>query len=110
VILLDNALLALGDAKVKRLKITAAGTPDGVRITIEDSGPGIPAEILPRLFQPFVSGRPREGPRAGTGLGLAIARSVVERHHGVVTAGRSELGGAKLEIVLPRAQPVLQEG
>ncbi|HZI11814.1 MAG TPA: ATP-binding protein, partial [Myxococcus sp.] len=73
----------------------------------EDSGPGIPSELLPRLFQPFVTGRKREGPRPGTGLGLAIARGIIERHGGSIGAGRSEaLGGALFEVEMPLVQPV----
>jgi signal transduction histidine kinase len=110
VVLLDNALISLADldrAKKKTLAIRARTEGDLAVLTVEDSGPGVPPELMPRIFQPFVSGRKREGPRSGTGLGLAIARAIVERHHGRITAGRSELGGAKFEVVLPRVQPVL---
>jgi signal transduction histidine kinase len=107
VILLDNALLALEEAPVKKLAIRSLADTESVQLSIEDSGPGIAPELQPRLFQPFVSGRKREGPRQGTGLGLAIARAIVERHHGTITAGRSDLGGAKFEVTLPRVQPVI---
>lgn len=78
-----------------------------MRAVVEDNGPGIAPELLPRLFQPFVTGRKREGPRPGTGLGLAIARGIVERHGGRITAGRAESGGARFEVELPRAQTVM---
>jgi signal transduction histidine kinase len=78
-----------------------------VRVVVEDNGPGIPDSIRERLFQPFVTGRGRESARPGTGLGLAIARGIAERHHGKLSAGRSELGGARFELELPRSQPVL---
>lgn len=107
VILIENALLALSTTERKILHIKTAPEGDSISIRVEDSGPGIPPELLPRIFQPFVTGRPREGPRPGTGLGLAIARSIIERHHGTIQAGRSALGGAKLKLFLPRAQPVL---
>jgi signal transduction histidine kinase len=107
VILLDNALLALLDAPKKRLEIRSRAEGDTIHLSVEDSGPGVPEELASRLFQPFVTGRKREGPRSGTGLGLAIARAIVERHHGRIAASRSDLGGAKLEVVLPRVQPVL---
>jgi signal transduction histidine kinase len=111
VIILDNALLALADAEVpkKTLRIRTAADENAVRLVVEDSGPGIAKELRDRLFQPFVTNRPREGPRPGTGLGLAIAKSIVERHHGKITAGQSPLGGAELEVILPRVQPVLSE-
>lgn len=107
VVLFDNALLALGEAPVKRLRVTLRGDDGEVRAVVEDSGPGVPPELAPRLFQPFVSGRKRDGPRPGTGLGLAIARGIIERHGGAIRAGRSDLGGARFEFELPKRQPVL---
>ncbi|WP_163998414.1 sensor histidine kinase [Pyxidicoccus caerfyrddinensis] len=107
VILLENALLALRDVSAPRLRVRCERGERGLRVVVEDSGPGIPSELLPRLFQPFVTGRKREGPRPGTGLGLAIARGIVERHGGNIRAGRSEvLGGASFEVELPYTQPV----
>jgi signal transduction histidine kinase len=107
VILFENALLALRDAPTRRLRVEIAPHGDKIALAVEDSGPGIPSELLPRLFQPFVTGRKREGPRPGTGLGLAIARGIAERHGGTVTAGTSALGGARFDIELPRYQAVL---
>lgn len=109
VVLMENALLALADApSPRRLRIATALQGERAELVVEDSGPGIPPELLPRLFQPFVTGRKREGRRSGTGLGLAIARGIVERHGGTIRAGRSEaLGGARFEVVLPRVQAVL---
>ncbi len=106
VILLENALLALRDVPARRLRV-ALGQEDGRLLArVEDSGPGVPPELLSRLFQPFVTGRKREGHRPGTGLGLAIARGIIERHGGRMEVGRSEaLGGAAFTLVLPLAQP-----
>jgi signal transduction histidine kinase len=107
VILLENALLALRDVPAPRLRVRCARRAQTVCVRVEDSGPGIPGELLPRLFQPFVTGRKREGPRPGTGLGLAIARGIIERHAGNIRAGRSEvLGGALFELEMPLNQPV----
>lgn len=110
VILFDNALLALVDAPTKSIRMhiepdDADGTM--VSVLIEDSGPGIPDAIMPKLFQPFVTGRKREGPRPGTGLGLATARRIIERHGGTIEAGASALSGARFSIRLPRHQTVL---
>ncbi|HEY8211233.1 MAG TPA: HAMP domain-containing sensor histidine kinase [Myxococcaceae bacterium] len=108
VICVENALLALAGRPSPRLKITTAMQGDRATLVIEDSGPGIAPELASRLFQPFVTGRGRDGPRRGTGLGLAIARGIVERHGGRISAGKSEaLGGAKFEISLPKIQAVL---
>jgi len=108
VICMENALLALAGRPSPRLKISTAVQGARALLTFEDSGPGIAPELAPRLFQPFVTGRAREGPRRGTGLGLAIARGIVERHGGKISAGKSEaLGGARFEISLPKVQAVL---
>ncbi|WP_263452094.1 sensor histidine kinase [Hyalangium gracile] len=107
VVLFENALLALRDVPAPRLRVMCTQEAERVRVVVEDNGPGIPPELLPRLFQPFVTGRKREGPRPGTGLGLAIARGIVERHGGRVTAGKAELGGARFEVELPRTQTVM---
>ena len=66
-----------------------------------DDGPGIPAEIVDRLFEPFVTaGKPH-----GSGLGLAVVRKVVDDHSGTVTASKAEGGGAAFELRLPLAPP-----
>lgn len=71
----------------------------GVRITVADTGAGVPPELLPRIFDRFVKG----GASQGSGLGLAIVRDVVEAHGGHVTA-ESELGrGTAIHVVLPAA-------
>ncbi len=76
-------------------------------ITIEDSGPGIPPEFLPRIFERFTqadgSSTRKHG---GLGLGLAIVRHLVELHGGTVWAGnRNENGGAVLTVLLPAVEP-----
>ncbi|QSQ14385.1 sensor histidine kinase [Myxococcus landrumensis] len=106
VIALENALLALRDVPTPRLRVSCLREAATLQVLVEDSGPGIAPELLPRLFQPFVTGRRREGPRPGTGLGLAIARGIIERHGGTMRAGRSaSLGGACFEVRLPLSQP-----
>lgn len=108
VVIFDNALLALrehtGD---QRIVARCLAFPDRCVLTVEDTGPGIPEAVRERLFDAFVTSRRREGPRPGTGLGLAIAKRIVERHHGSIRASDSPLGGARFEITLPKAQPVL---
>ena len=71
-----------------------------VQIAVEDSGPGIPAAILPRLFEAFVTTKPRG---TGTGLGLRICRRIVEEMNGTITAANRTEGGARFEVVLPAA-------
>ena len=107
IVVIDNALRALAEAQVRKLSIAIKSAGGKARVSIEDSGPGVAPELAPRLFQPFVTGRKREGPDAGTGLGLAIARNILERHGGSITLGQSVLGGARFEIVIPMTQPIL---
>lgn len=69
-----------------------------VRIAVEDTGPGIPAEILPQLFHSFVTTKPRG---KGTGLGLRICRRILEEMGGHISAANRAGGGARFEILLP---------
>jgi signal transduction histidine kinase len=107
VVLFENALLALDGIEHARIRVTTRAAGERVHVSVEDSGPGIPEDLAPRLFQPFVTGRKRSATRSGTGLGLAIARGIVERHRGTIRAGRSDLGGARFDVELPRYQGVL---
>jgi signal transduction histidine kinase len=70
---------------------------DLVHVEFEDDGPGIPAEIRPRLFTPFVSA----GDQGGTGLGLAICKSIVEAHKGHIRVRDRVPNGTVFELVLP---------
>lgn len=68
-------------------------------VRIRDTGEGIAAEAMPRLFDPFFSTRPR-----GTGLGLTIARRVIQEHHGQIGVESSPGAGATFTVELPLAQ------
>ena len=77
--------------------------PDGeVRVVVDDEGPGIPDELRSRVFEPFVSGRPRERHRGGYGLGLAISRSVMEDHAGRLSFERRDGQGTRFVARFPR--------
>ena len=87
-------------------RIDVAADRDGadVRIAVEDSGPGIPPEHLPRVFDRFYKvdvSRTGTDQRSGSGLGLSIVQAIVRRHGGTIAAGASTLGGARFEIRLP---------
>ena len=85
-----------------RVRIAASGSGDDVRISVEDSGPGVPDASLRRLFDKFyrVPGR-AGGSRSGTGVGLAVVRGLAEAMGGRVSARRSELGGLAVDLTLP---------
>lgn len=93
--LLRNAAEAAGPRG--QVRVTVALNATRHRVTVEDSGPGVPDDLKERLFDPFVTGRVR-----GVGLGLAVARKVVEGHGGRIEVGRSEdLGGARFDVTWP---------
>ncbi|MFO0758910.1 MAG: ATP-binding protein [Byssovorax sp.] len=97
-----NLLLNAGDAaprKGGKVRVSATLSLEGrARITVEDNGPGIPADVRPHLFEPFVTSKPAG---EGTGLGLAVCRGLVEASGGSLTAEDSPLGGARFVIELP---------
>jgi PAS domain S-box-containing protein len=82
--------------------IVVEGRLDGIDrevcLTVTDNGPGIAADVRPRLFQPFFTTRP-----GGTGLGLAIVQKVVVSHNGRVAAADAPGGGAMFTVNLPLA-------
>jgi len=87
------------------IDIRATRDNDKVRVEVADTGPGIPPEALPRLFEPFYRVQ-REGQTArGTGLGLAVAKGLVEAHGGQIWAENRDSGGARLVFTLPLGEP-----
>ena len=71
-----------------------------ITISVEDDGPGIPSDVLPDIFEAFVSTRLDA---RGTGLGLTVAEGIVHQHGGAISAANRPEGGARLEISLPAA-------
>jgi signal transduction histidine kinase len=98
--LAENALDAMAEAPERRLRLAVATDNGTVATRISDSGPGVPADALPRLFEPFYSRKP-----SGTGLGLAIAKRTIDAHGGRIGAEPEPGGGLALTIELPIAQP-----
>ncbi len=83
--------------------VRVEGAPAAVRLVVEDRGPGIPAELAERIFEPFVSGRARRGERGGYGLGLTICRTAVRAHGGRIWHEPREGGGTRFVAEFPRA-------
>ena len=101
--LLDNALRHT--PRGGRIRVLAGTEPDGVKVIVNDSGPGVPPAELERIFDRFYRGEPsrrrEDGGGAGAGLGLAIARGLVQAHRGRIWAEPSPLGGVSVQFRLP---------
>ncbi len=96
--LLGNSVEALAGGGTIRL--SAARRDGTIVVTVDDSGPGVPPDILPRLFDPYFSAK-----SGGTGLGLAIAKKIVEEHGGGIAAENLPSGGFRVRLELPGAAP-----
>jgi len=100
--LIKNALEAMADVAQPHLKVaTRACTERGnpcIEFQVSDNGPGIPAELMGKVFEPYVTTKPK-----GSGLGLAIVKKIVEEHGGIISAENVAEGGAQLTVRLPLA-------
>jgi signal transduction histidine kinase len=97
--LLMNAIDAIQDAKSRQRTIVGrTAVLDGrfAEVSIEDSGPGIPAGREKEIFQPFFTTK-----ESGMGMGLAIVRTIVENHGGQIGAENRAQGGAVIRFTLP---------
>jgi len=100
--LLDNA--AKYAPEESSIRVSAVDEGESVRLAVEDEGPGIAPEHLPRIFERFYKGDPSRASE-GVGLGLAIVKHLVRAHGGRVWAENREEGGARFVIRLPK-EPV----
>lgn len=69
-------------------------------VEISDNGPGIPEDVLPKIFEPNFTTK-NQGAKFGLGLGLAISNEIIRQHGGFIKASNKDDGGAKFEIILP---------
>ncbi len=92
--LILNGLQAMPEGGTLRLE--AAATRDTLTLTVADTGPGIPPEALPRLFDPYFTTKAK-----GLGLGLAIARRIVEEHGGRIEVESRPTRGSRFRVALP---------
>jgi CheY-like chemotaxis protein/two-component sensor histidine kinase len=103
--LVINAAQALPDGEAERHRITVstrALAPGWVVVEVRDTGPGIPAEALPRIFDPFFTTKPIG---VGSGLGLSICHSIVTGLGGSIDVESRAGIGTRFRVVLPVAQP-----
>jgi len=100
--LLRNALNAVDtDGRIEvHSRREARNGRSTVVLTVEDNGPGIPASVLPDIFDAFVTTRLDA---RGTGLGLTVSEGIITQHGGTISAANRAEGGASLEVSLPAA-------
>ena len=98
--LIVNAAEAVESAPTGRVvtatRLETIGNAAYVTITVTDNGPGFSREVLGRVFEPYVTSKPK-----GTGLGLAIVKKIVEEHGGRVEADNRPEGGGRVRVSLP---------
>lgn len=107
--LLTNAVVF--NRRPGRVTIKASRESDGARLTVTDTGPGIPSESLPHIFERFYRvDKSRSHSLGGSGLGLSICKAIVDAHGGTLTA-ESELGvGSTFTVLVPDAKPATAAG
>jgi signal transduction histidine kinase len=97
-----NALDAAGEGG--EVSLAASPLDDGVQVFIRDTGPGIPPDLLDRIWEPEVTTKSR-----GTGLGLPLVRQTIRLHGGSVEAATLSEGGAEFRVYLPAKMPEKSE-
>lgn len=97
--LLLNALEAIDSGGRISVRFTGVPSTQRLRVEISDTGPGVPEEILPKMFEAFVTTKPE-----GSGLGLAICRAIIDAHRGAIRAENNPAGpGATIVLEFPLA-------
>jgi two-component system sensor histidine kinase KdpD len=84
------------------IEVRAQSTNESLALSVADRGPGIPADVLPRIFEKFF--RAPGAPAGGSGLGLTIAKGFVEAHGGTIVAANRPGGGAIFTLNLPQVE------
>jgi len=98
--LFSNAIAVMkldGELRLTTSATAADGGRQKITATVEDNGPGVPADVLPRVFDPFFSTKPTG---MGQGLGLAVARNILDMHGGKIEMSNRPEGGARVTLTL----------
>jgi signal transduction histidine kinase len=100
-----------------RIELELADEPDGLRLSVLDTGPGIDDELVGRLFGRFERAAGDDHHKIGSGIGLSLVKQLVEGHGGTVAARARPSGGSELRVMLPAAavlrgvaRPILRSG
>jgi len=101
--LISNACDSAADGAC-RITIESSKGESQLEICVSDNGPGIEKDILPNIFEAFVTTRP-----AGLGIGLSIAQTIIESHGGHIRANNLSEGGASICFTIPFTKPALPE-
>ncbi len=96
--LIQNSQDALAGRRDPRIEIRTERAGDRARLCVADNGGGFAESILKRVFEPYVTTKPK-----GTGLGLAIVKKIIEEHHGTVSIENRPQSGAAVTVALPLA-------
>jgi len=103
--LIENAAQALAeplpDGRERRITVATRIIDSGFELTVDDNGPGIPADIAPKVFEPLFSTK-----SFGTGLGLPMVKQIVEQHGGSIAIDGATGLGTRVAVRLPLARPV----
>lgn len=105
--LLTNARQAMTRGGQITLRIAPDPSANTVDLTVRDNGPGIPPEVLPRIFERYFSTKhgPDASGKGGTGVGLAACREIIESHHGKIRVESTVGRGTAFILKLPAAAP-----
>jgi len=95
----QDALENLRGSRPAAIEVRTELAGDRVRLAVSDNGGGFPEELMARIFEPYVTTKPR-----GTGLGLAIVKKIIDEHHGSVAIENRQPRGASVTVLLPLAK------
>jgi two-component system OmpR family sensor kinase len=106
--LLDNAVKFTPDDG--EIVVSTAAADAGARVSVADSGPGLAAADLTRVFEPFYRADPARSRATGAGLGLALSAAIARLHGGSIRAATQDGAGMRVDVDLPGTLPAARDG